>query len=270
MTVTTESERLHGDQHHVVVATDAKVSSREWSSETEHKTESLSPGKIFTLFSGMVPEALELGMIYRKHFQGRDFDDDIVENLRAPLAVRKKRIIESIVRRRLGMTHQEFLDNSSKIDAGFRARIFDDIDNTNIDVDLIIIGFRHHGNGRPNTAGLFRMILNDVQIERHFVCIGDGMSAAEQSLHRREQSESTGLTTTLYNVYEAKKLGENAPTVGGKTFLTVITPTSDEKLRFGVKVVNSKGLRALNKYYKEFGLRPVSGVELADDLFIKY
>jgi 20S proteasome alpha/beta subunit len=251
----------------IVTAFDAKVSSKAWSSETEQKVEGLHPGKIAALFSGNIPEARELGGIYRRYLADHDFKGSMLESLRAPLAIRKQRIITSIVRRRLGLTYQEFLDQGQKIDPSLRTKIFEEIDNSNIEVDLIIMAFTHIGGGRPNESTIFRMVLNDVQVEKHFACIGDGMSVAEQALHRRKQNSSLSLERTLYHVYEAKKLGEISPTVGSKTWVAVLTPNNDEKMRFNFRLASVAGERILREHYKKFGLQKVTDLQIPSEGF---
>ncbi len=73
----------------------------------------------------------------------------------------------------------------------------------------------------------------------------------EASLFNREQSFSThGIESSIYHLYEAKRLTEKAPAVGKKTQLYVIEP--DRLIR------RMRSLTALEKYFEAFSPRPTS------------
>jgi hypothetical protein len=82
---------------------------------------------------------------------------------------------------------------------------------------------------------------------RNFCAIGSGATNAEAWLHYRQQSKFVGLTSTIVNVYEAKKFAEHAPGVGELARLLVI----DRENRI-LSTTNNKQLTAL---WKRFGPR---------------
>ncbi|MDP2708368.1 MAG: hypothetical protein Q8O70_12825, partial [Burkholderiales bacterium] len=82
-------------------------------------------------------------------------------------------------------------------------------------VQMLLAGF-------IGQAAVLFQLWEDVEICTNFAAIGTGASTAIPALHARTQSFNGNIETALYNVYEAKKLGESSPYVGEKTGSTRI------------------------------------------------
>jgi hypothetical protein len=76
------------------------------------------------------------------------------------------------------------------------------------------------------------------------------------------------LPITIYNVYEAKKLGEIADGVGKRTSIIVFSPPENPGETVGMHSVNQAGREYLDGKYEEFGLKPVKNIEFGDE-FLK-
>ena len=259
MTVAIAASCTIDNEPAVVLCFDRKVSTEKWSSETEFKIEGLAGGFV-AIFAGNISQARELIATYRDHFRSNLIDmmhkEGIQDDLRAPLGKRKRMMVEALVQRRLGLTYEEFLDRGEQIDASLRASIFNAIDELSIEVELIIVGFRYKTEdeqGKPiHPFPLFRIAWGDVETHRNFTCIGAGTSAAEHMLHRREQSINRSPIETIYNVYEAKKFSELAPSVGQQTILVICNPAGL------LRGITTEGLAWLDRHYQENSPRPVS------------
>lgn len=244
-------------QDAIVLCIDSLVTTGTASSETEYKLVDLGP--YAAMFSGNIPEARELLSCYADYLARHPLQnpslDERLEQLREPLLIQKREMIDATVRRRTGMSYQKFLDRDTHFDPGIRAKICADIENLSIDVDLIIVG------GGVERLWIFRERMERIEAEINFACIGDGAEAAEQSLHRREQQESLSLNETLYHVYEAKRMGELAPTVGKKTDLSVFerSKSSDGPLPWSLYPVTPEILDYLEDCYKKYGPQPIPG-----------
>jgi hypothetical protein len=191
----------------------------------------------------------------------------MVERLRIPLRIRKKEMVESYVQAKLGLTYKEFLDRHEQIDSSLRSTMFTRIHDMNIDAELLIVGYVPNmlaiGSLDPMSL-IFRVIWEDVEQHQNFACIGAGAPAAEQVLHRREHHDYVDLGRTLYNVYEAKKFGELAPSVGARTNIAVVEPPTARNIGT-MRVVSHAGLALLESYYQQYGPKTVSEIRLLPD-----
>jgi hypothetical protein len=253
----------------IVLAFDLKISNDVFSSETEFKLEDVAPHlKIAALFAGITSEARELISIYRTHLlESTELNvAEAAEQFRVPLRIRKKRMIESFVQARLGTTYEEFLDRREQIDSSLRTAMLNRINDMTINVELLIVGYLPDVilGYPPANPVIFKVIWDDVEQHEHFACIGAGAPTAEQALHRREQSNSLELGNTLYNVYEAKKLGELAPSVGSFTHMVVVEPPTKIRSSHYFNSVSSEGKKFLEDYYKRYGPKPVPRINLPD------
>jgi len=118
MSVAIAAACREGDAPRIVIAFDKKVSTDLWSSETEFKIELLEPSNYYVMFAGNISQARELIGIYGSQLAPRLESipaNDLQEELRGPLWIRKRRMIESIVQRRLGIPYAEFLERRIKL-----------------------------------------------------------------------------------------------------------------------------------------------------------
>jgi hypothetical protein len=253
-------------QPRIALCFDRKVSTDTVSSETEFKLDTL-PFGFACLLAGTVTTARELISIYKQHLSTlAEFPrEDPLELLRVPIRTKKKRLIESYVQARLGLTYQEFLDRQDQIDVGIRTIMFGRIHDMNVEAELILAGYS------KNEPRIFKVAWDEVEQHANFACIGSGSPAAEHALHRRKQESRLSVAMTIYNVYEAKRFGELSPTVGRGTVIAVIhpTPETDPHSSKNYYAVSSSGFSALNKAYEMYGPKPAEGFAVPNlDLFV--
>ena len=90
-------------------------------------------------------------------------------------------------------------------------------------------------------------------------------------LHSRSQNRNLDLPDTVYNVYEAKRFGENSPNVGRETTVYVLQAPDplmkDKKLR--VRVLTKQGEKELARRFKKYGPRTVPQQKLIDGMFMR-
>lgn len=244
----------------IVLCSDSLVTTGTASSETEYKVVDLGP--YAAMFSGDVSEARELLSFYADYLARHPLQspslDERIDQLKEPLRIKKEKMRDDTVRRRVGLSYREFLDKNNRIAPGIRSKISADIDTLSIDVDLIIVGVELDAKGRER-SWIFRERMEWVEVYKNFACIGDGAEAAEQSLHRRQQEESLSLNETLYHVYEAKRMGELARTVGRETMLSVFerSRSNDIGWSWSLYPVTPDGLDYLEDCYKRYGPQPI-------------
>jgi len=254
----------------IVIGFDRKISSDIWSSETEFKMEELIPRQLLALFAGTVSEARELLLIYRHEVSSLPARAEMLEKLREPLRIHKRRKVESLVARRLGLTYDQFLDRGDQIEETMRSQIFTAIDGLSIDVDLLIAGF--YIDKTLNNAlrsQIFQVQQEDVEVHHNFACIGAGAASAEFTLHRREQDAALELDATVYNVYEAMKLAQIAPSVGKDIHIVTLEPVEEGGGEYTLQLLTREGTNVLSEYYERFGPKIAKDVDIPKEAFIK-
>ncbi len=140
------------------------------------------------------------------------------------------------------------------------SKVESELDTISVDVELIIVGFNPSPAPADAQQLIFKVAFENVYYEQNFACIGAGSVIAEQVLHRRKQRDLLHIAHTLYNVYEAKRESEMAPSVGGETFMFELRPPTKKDERVGGWLLNADSLAALKKYYKHYGLKDVKRV----------
>ena len=158
------------------------------------------------MFSGAPGRAKELAWIYREFLQTANLDkQQIVEQLREPIITYKHRLANAYLGRTLGLSYDDFLTRGVRSFGKDFQRRLTLIDEHPLRVDLIIAGF----------LGQFPVLCElqngELEMRTNFSMIGTGVYTAEPALHARKQEEMTTLYSAMYNVYEAKKLGEASP-----------------------------------------------------------
>jgi hypothetical protein len=117
---------------------------------------------------------------------------------------------------------------------------------------------------------LFQLRDNELDIVTNFSLVGSGAYAAEMALHARKQTANTSLNQALYNVYEAKKIGETSPHVGAKTRMLVLHPPDQGSRRLTVQLVTPTGENALDELFRKYGPKPMDRwPDLPDDALLK-
>ncbi len=239
----------NGDKERkIILCTDQKSSSALGSAETARKEIPLG-NKWRCLTSGDEADILALVRLYRTQFADAENlkAETIDASMKAPLHQRKAELAEEYVRRRFAMSHSDFLRYGKE---RLPAEIFYDatqmISQLRLKAELIIAGFIN-GDAEiyyTDSAG-------EARAASHFAVVGEGEYVAHSSLLRRAQDDWTTMKTSLYNVYEAKRLSEAVGSVGRKTFMAVISPTERRRL------TSLEFDKKLKTWYKKFGPQPI-------------
>jgi hypothetical protein len=239
-----------------IVTCSDMMSSTDWTkAETLVKDVTLLPPyDLAVMVAGEVSRCDELLDISRHHLRSLkahhvDWEKDPIGTFRTPLYLLKQRLIEQHVQLHVGMSYKEFKGQGGKgLHDSTRARISQTIYGIRTKIQLIIYGFDRKGHP-------LLLVFDDedgLRRERDFACIGVGATAAYLTLCRREQDQVSGLERTLYNLFEAKKLGEQAPTVGRFT-VTIVSDPGFGREAGKRKLVRPEGAAFLERLYRKYG-----------------
>ena len=238
-----------------------------YSSETEHKFRVLSDNLV-CLFAGSTARAKELAMIYQGLLKHEPLPADptgALEYLRKGPVELKRRLANSYAGARLAVSYDDLRQNGEAWFGHDRwQRHIEAIDKHDPNVEMIIAGFI------GKVPLLYRIAKDtsgwlDVEPVTNFCAIGTGAYTAEPALHAREQAANGSLPKTLYNIYEAKKIGETSPAVGKKT--AIIVARSERKEDMGVirlQRLGGIGEKALQRLFRKHGPKPVMPFDLPD------
>jgi 20S proteasome alpha/beta subunit len=237
----------------LVFCFDFKVANDAWGSESEYKFHILSD-QLLAMVAGSPAKAKELALMYEAHLKEVILSEaTALEALRKPLADLKFRKADWYVRMRLGVSYLEFLNHGAAwFGSAITERYLASIESHQPNVEMIIGGFI---DGAPV---LYRIARDeegvlDLNTETNFCLIGSGAATAEPALHARSQTNTTALSETLYNVYEAKKIGESSPYVGQKTRIYILHPPNGTSKRAPVDMVTKEGEEWLAGLYAKYG-----------------
>lgn len=177
----------------------------------------------------------------------------------------KAKLADDLVRAKLSVSYEYLRQNRSKFPAATVYEIYTEISRIDSEAELIVAGFiKGHSYifvfGRDCT----------VSLREHFAAIGTGAFVAEPSLFQRKQNAFVSLGNTLYNVYEAKRLGEIAEGVGKRTTLSMIMPSQKPGGALTSDLVLQKGKEFLEAKYTELSFKTSSDIELPDGSFKRY
>jgi hypothetical protein len=176
----------------------------------------------------------------------------------------KRKLCERYVEQRWGITFERFLTRSkSELTAEVRNRIWHDLGELEFDCDLIVVGF---------TSGIACLlgIQSDGEVIRYenFAAIGTGKLIAESVLFQREQQNTDSFRRTLYNVYEAARLGRIAPGVGETDSFIMLAPPVADDSDVGVSHVNRNALHLLEEAFEAVGPKALTNPpEITDEHF---
>jgi hypothetical protein len=131
--------------------------------------------------------------------------------------IRKWRLLEILGRR--GITLDEYLHDAALV---VRPKIEEELSNPDLPVGLIVGGFK----GEQPMLFYNDGINTQEQTTLGFFAAGAGELLATCWLNFREQSLAMSSQRTFYHVLEAKKFAEKNPTVGRRTAILYMTPTS--------------------------------------------
>jgi hypothetical protein len=176
----------------------------------------------------------------------------------------KYSLADEVVSGRFGMSYGDLL-KVGKVnlpDDVYRETITE-ISRMPLDCWLLLLGFAH------NHPTLYR-ISNYGVVEscENFAAIGSGSYIAEASLFQRSQSSRTDLGTTIYNVYEAMRLGAIAPGVGDKFQIGVAEwdwfeqPNPHNRGEVKISFLAPQYYQYLAKRFARFGPKPITTVRI--------
>jgi 20S proteasome alpha/beta subunit len=206
----------------IVLCTDRKISSALGSSEQTLKIRVVGQ-EWRCLFAGDEPDFLGCIPYFRRQFRSvKDIDEtNACDLVRKALQGRRLEKIEELIQSRFSISYSELRD-TGKIklpDDTFRSAM-SDVEMMEVRAEFLAVGY----------AYTFPMIIKTDKhchavIRENFAAIGEGAYLAQASLLRREHDSMRTLADTLYNVFEAKKFAEGAPTVGKKTTFFIFHAT---------------------------------------------
>ncbi len=237
----------------IVLCFDSKVSTDEFSSESEYKFRRLS-NQLVGLFSDSPGRAKELALIYERYLKTVELtEENAVEHLREPFSELKNRLANNYMQRKLAISYQQLLDRGDDwLGKELRLKYISDIAAHKPRVSLIVAGFL------GQTPLLYELRDGELEWRTTFSLIGSGAFAAEPPLHARNHTFNTLREDALYNVYEAKRIGETSPAVGRDTRMLILySPNKDSKGHILADVVTPIGTAYLEKQFRRYGPRPV-------------
>jgi hypothetical protein len=203
------------------------------------------------LFAGDESKALDLINTGREIFmdEGGITLDNVFEKLNEVSSTHKRKLCDRYVRQTWGISFEQFLTKGeAELTPEVRSRVFHDISELKFDCDVTVVGFL------LETPFIFT-IHSDGEVVRYenFAAIGTGSLIAESVLFQREQQSTDTLDRTLYNVYEAARLGRIAPGVSETHDFIVLAPPTEDDSNVGWSYVSKPGLKMLDETFKIVG-----------------
>ncbi len=212
------------------------------------------------MMAGPLAQARELSNMY-KAFLNSEGDSitnvNVLEKLREPSIRFRQSLASAYTQSTVAMPYDAFLrDGKTQLPEDLFRQISYDIAQQKLEAELILIGLlgRHFR--------IFECFAGEVHEAEDFAVIGSGKTIAESALYQREQSDIRSLSLSIYAVFEAKRLGENAPGVGTKTTTVIIHRDSENNLDY--ELVTSAGKNFLEKQFERFGPRKVVDFEIPE------
>jgi len=117
---------------------------------------------------------------------------------------------------------------------------------------LIIAGCVPGDDGDPLTEIFRTDAWGNFYREENFSAIGSGAHVASAALFQREHDSSVKLMNALYNVFEAKRLGEISPGVGVSTTIDVMLSDGS------VRAISDECFDTLEKFFRRYGPKQIS------------
>jgi hypothetical protein len=230
----------------IVLAFDYKIAGDEFGSESEYKFRVLSP-QLVAMAADSVSRAKELSLLYRGYLEKTILNEvDVVNQLQEPVATFKRRLANSYIGRRLGLSYDEVWAKRDQWQD-----YLDVIEKHPLRVQMVIAGFL------DRTPVLCELRDKEVEWRTNTSLIGSGAYTAEPALHARRHTPNTPLPQALYNVYEAKKAGEGSPFVGEMTRMFVLRPGRKDPQKIQIQFVTPQGENWLAGLYAEYGPKPM-------------
>jgi hypothetical protein len=246
----------------IVLCHDHMVAVDEFGSESEHKFRMLSK-QMVVLFAGVPGHAKELGLIYQEYLSSTVLKiETLAQQLKIPISDFKKNRADSFFGTKMGLTYQEILDNGSRwFGETYQKELLSGLADRPLGVELIIAGFvKEH----PVLCRLSQSLGGELGLETNFAMIGSGAYTAEPTLHARNHTFSTPIDRAIYNVFEAKKLGESSPFVGSRVTMYVLRKPSSNHDNIDIQLITPDGIKHLERLFKKYGPKPTPNIKLPD------
>jgi hypothetical protein len=255
----------------IVMCTDLQGSSDSSSAETLIKTEPLPYG-FAALLSGPSSDSRELVEVIRSVLEETPLSEDRpyknLRLLRRAVAKYRRQCSEAHNGAALGISYRDFRTNGKEqLPEDLYSALSWEIRNYRSGVEVLLVGFLKAEVKIPGIEpGFMHMpVIYKISEDRVWVCdhfgvIGSGTTIGESSLYHREHTTVNSLDRTLYNVYEAKRLGEKAPGVGRKTILSILRPPADDGV-LPWEIIRQGGIDLLESQFQRYGPQPVKDLE---------
>lgn len=257
LTLCVAAECTQGNRNKVVFAKDFKVESGTASAEIEAKYTYISKSEFPALFAGTASRAIELADVLGQRFDDETIADEaIVDIARYGVRTLKSKVADEYIGALVGIEYERFLSEGSKILTPEKHReLMDEVTRLEIGCSMLWLGFDH-----KNDTHIVRINENGM-VERcsHFAAIGSGLYIAEAALFQREQKNECSLGLTIYNVYEAMRLGACAPGVGEKFSLHIASfGSGDDTVRW--EEITEDYYTFLESKFQRYGPKKVSAI----------
>ena len=251
----------------VVIATDWKASAGIATAEIQDKLYWITDD-IPVLIAGTVTRAIELKDTYKQYLEAvaaaqpspiQIKPQDLSDFIKEPIKLFRRKLAEEYVSKKFGMNYDSFRTAVGKdeIPESVAIETFADLAKIDLECQLIIIIF---SDGQPF---IFR-VDSDGTVENceHFATIGSGSYIAEGVLYQRTHEDSMPLGPTVYQVFEAMKLGSIAPDVGKEHTINVLYPPGELRKTVVGEALTDRAQTFLERQFKKFGPKPFKRLPL--------
>lgn len=203
-------------------------------SETTDKLRRLPKGWM-ALMADKISRATELVAYYETAIGAMSDcvgDKPLFSAMRKPAQEYKAALIDDYIRQMLGISYETFRAQAEHLPADFVSARMGEVSAIRLQAQLILAGFVQFPSepGSPRLPYLFSVgddadHQDMVRVEDSFAAIGAGAYVAIPAIHQREHDDDKSLMETIYTVFEAKRLSEIVPGVGGFTSIDVMEPS---------------------------------------------
>jgi 20S proteasome alpha/beta subunit len=204
----------------IVLCSDMRIETPVAGSETANKMQKIGQNWA-AMIAGNVSRAHELLSIYCADLPHDPIPEtQILDTLRVPPQKLKRRLAEEYVQATVAMPYDQFIASGKEsLPTWLFDNMMTEISRMEIGCQVLLIPTN------KQTIRQFYCVELDGSVfqQEHFCAIGSGQHSASSWLHYRQHASHHELEQTLCSVLEAKKFSENAPGVGRRTNLSILT-----------------------------------------------
>jgi hypothetical protein len=249
----------------LVTATDERLQTYEAGGNFGEKRKSITNDQHWhALFTGRIASADDFTRTLKALLRPNEFtSDNLLSKLSEGSSAYKEKLIDRLVRRRLGISFEHFRTHGeAEVPSEHRTRVWDEINRLDYECELIVFGFL---NGMPLMFDIDSY--GDVDRSEHFSTVGSGSGIAESVLYSRGQAFNTELNDTLYHVYEAFRVAcqANAPGVAGGPLIHVFEPDINDRDLIIPRFVTQSGIKTLAKCFDKYGPKKTKNIPTLKD-----